>query len=98
MTGVPSLKAPIEVNADLLMRNIVLKNQLVFGTVNASAEDFETAIKDIGIFHQRWPHALQAMITSHVAPEEAPDLLLGKSTGIKSVITFDTSARTTNRE
>ena len=98
MTGVPSLKAPIEVNADLLMRNIVLKNQLIFGTVNASAEDFDTAIKDIGIFHQRWPHALQAIITSHVAPEEAPDLLLGKSDGIKNVITFDTSARTTNRE
>jgi glucose 1-dehydrogenase len=98
MTGVPSLKAPIEVNADLLMRNIVLKNQLVFGTVNASAEDFDTAIKDIGIFRQRWPHALQAIITSRVGPEEAPDLLLGKSSGIKNVITFDTSERTTNRE
>jgi len=92
MTGVPSLKGPIEVNADLLMRNIVLKNQLLFGTVNASAEDFDTAIKDIGIFRQRWTHAIQAIITSHVAPEEAPDLLLGKSSGIKNVITFDTSA------
>jgi threonine dehydrogenase-like Zn-dependent dehydrogenase len=98
MTGVPSLKAPIEVNADLLMRNIVLKNQLVFGTVNASAEDFDIAIKDIGIFHQRWPHALQAIITSHSTPEEAPELLLGKSNGIKNVISFDISAGRTNRE
>ena len=97
-TGVPSLKAPIEMDTDMLMRNIVLKNQLVFGTVNAGAEDFEAAITDIGVFRQRWPDALSAFITSRVAPEEAPDLLLGKSGGIKNVITFGTSARTTKRE
>ena len=97
-TGVPSLKAPIEMDTDMLMRNIVLKNQLVFGTVNAGAEDFEAAITDIGVFRKRWPDALSAFITSHVAPEEAPDLLLGKSGGIKNVITFGTSARTTKRE
>jgi threonine dehydrogenase-like Zn-dependent dehydrogenase len=98
MTGVPSLKAPIEVDADLLMRNIVLKNQLVFGTVNASAEDFDAAIRDINVFHQRWPGALRALITNRSAPEEAPGLLLGKIGGIKNVITFDTSARATSKE
>ena len=98
MTGVPSLKAPIEVDADLLMRNIVLKNQIVLGTVNASAEDFDAAIRDIGVFHQRWPEALNALITSRVAPEEAPGLLRGPSGGIKNVITFDTSTRLTSKE
>lgn len=94
-TGVPSLKGPFEVDADLLMRNIVLKNQVVFGTVNASPENFDEAIKDIGIFHQRWPQALRALITSRSAPEEAPKLLLGNIGGIKNVITFDTSSTTT---
>jgi threonine dehydrogenase-like Zn-dependent dehydrogenase len=97
-TGVPSLKGAIEVDADLLMRNIVLKNQVVFGTVNASAENFDEAIKDIGVFHQRWPQALSALITSRSAPEEAPGLLSGTMGGIKNVITFDTSARATSRE
>lgn len=97
MTGVPSLKAPIEINADLLMRNIVLKNQLVFGTVNASAEDFDAAIMDIGVFRKRWPGALQAVITSHSTPEEAPELLLSKSKGIKNVITFDTNSHASNK-
>ncbi len=87
-TGVPSLKGPIEVDADLLMRNIVLKNQIVLGTVNASSENFDEAIKDIGIFHQRWPQALRALITSRSAPEEAPGVLLGNIGGIKNVITF----------
>ncbi len=88
-TGVPSLRGPIEVDADLLMRNIVLKNQIVFGTVNASSENFDEAIRDISVFNQRWPQALRALITSRSAPEEAPGLLLGKIGGIKNVITFD---------
>ena len=95
VTGVPSLKAPIGVDADLLMRNIVLKNQIVFGTVNASSENFDEAIKDIGVFHQRWPQSLRALITSRSSPEEAPGLLLGKIGGIKNVITFDSA---TSRE
>jgi glucose 1-dehydrogenase len=97
-TGVPSLKGPIEVDADLLMRNIVLKNQIVVGTVNASAENFDEAIRDIGIFQQRWPGALRALITSRSAPEEAPGVLLGNIGGIKNVITFETSGSATERE
>ena len=97
-TGVPSLKGPIEVDTDLLMRNIVLKNQVVFGTVNASSENFDEAIRDIGVFHQRWPQALRALITSRSAPEEAPGVLLGNIGGIKNVITFKTSGSTTERK
>ncbi len=88
-TGVPSLKAPIEIDADLLMHNIVLKNQIIFGTVNASPEDFDAAIKDIGVFNRRWPHALSAFITSRRPPEEAPGLLQSRFDGVKNVITFD---------
>jgi hypothetical protein len=35
-TGVPGRKAPVQVDTDLMMRNLVLKNQVVFGTVNAA--------------------------------------------------------------
>ena len=34
-TGVPGRKAPVELDTDLIMRNLVLKNQVVFGSVNA---------------------------------------------------------------
>jgi len=97
-TGVPSFKGPIELDADLLMHNIVLKNQTVFGTVNASAEDFDAAIRDIGDFNHRWPHALRALITSRSSPEEAPGLLLGNIGGIKNVITFDNAASQNNTD
>ena len=42
-TGVPGRKAPIEVDTDAIMRNLVLKNQVVFGTVNAGRDAFEAA-------------------------------------------------------
>src|SRR5438128_646174 len=45
-TGVPGRKAPIEVDTDIIMRNLVLKNQVVCGTVNAGQAAFEAALRD----------------------------------------------------
>lgn len=87
-TGVPGRKAPIEVDTDLLMRDLVLKNQLVFGTVNAGRRTFEDAIRDLGVFTQRWPDAVRALITGRHPLEAHRDLLLGPATGIKNVIAF----------
>jgi len=75
-----------------------LKNQIIFGTVNASSEHFDEAIRDIGVFHQLWPGTLRALITSRSAPEEAPGVLLGNIGGIKNVVTFETSGGATERE
>ncbi len=89
-TGVPGRKAPIEVevDTDVIMRNLVLKNQVVFGTVNAGYEAFEAAIRDLELFHRRWPAAVQALITGRYPVEAHPDLLLGPAQGIKNVIAF----------
>ncbi|MDX6269811.1 MAG: glucose 1-dehydrogenase [Acidobacteriota bacterium] len=85
-TGVPGRKAPVEVDTDLLMRNLVLRNQLAFGTVNAGRDSFEAAIRDLEIFHTRWPEVVNSLITARVPIEEHRDLLLGKVGGIKNVI------------
>ena len=53
-------KAPIEVDADLIMRNVVLKNQVVVGTVNADGQAFRSAISDLGVFMEKWPEALKS--------------------------------------
>jgi len=52
-TGVPGRKAPIPIDTDLLMRNLVLKNQVVFGTVNAGKETYQAAIRDLEAFARR---------------------------------------------
>ena len=86
-TGIPPHKSAIPVEADSLMRDMVLKNQVLIGTVNADAAAFASAISDLGIFNQRWPDALRAIITRY--PMEAHrELLLGKSKGIKNVISI----------
>jgi glucose 1-dehydrogenase len=85
-TGVPGRKGPVEVDTDLMMRNLVLKNQVVFGTVNAGRDAFEGSIRDIGIFAKRWPDAVRALITGRFPMEAHRDLLTGAASGIKNVI------------
>lgn len=85
-TGVPGRKAPIQVDTDLFMRNLVLKNQVLFGTVNAGRDAFEAAIRDLGVFMQRWPEAVQALFTNRLDLEQAPARLRDGRGSIKDVI------------
>lgn len=85
-TGVPGRKAPIQLDADLLMKRLVLNNQVVFGTVNANRDAFEAAIEHLAEFRRRWPAALQALITGRFAIDQHAELLCGRSRGIKNVI------------
>jgi len=85
-TGVPGRKAPVQVDTDLMMRNLVLKNQVVFGTVNAARETFEASIRDLHIFKNALPKAVQSLITGRFPMAAHRDLLIGKSSGIKNVI------------
>ena len=89
-TGIPAPKAPISIAGDQTMRNIVLKNQAVIGTVNADRAAFQHAIRDLGVFIQRWPDAIKSLITGRFPVENYRDLLLGDKdrTSIKNIITF----------
>lgn len=85
-TGVPGRKGPVSIDTDTIMRDAVLKNQLIFGTVNASIECFAEAISDIGSFLEKWPDALRSLITRRWPLDQAAEPLAGKSGGIKNVI------------
>ena len=85
-TGVPGRKGPVEVDTDSVMRNLVLKNQVVFGTVNAGREAFEASIRDLQSFRHAWPQAVKSLITGRFSMADHHDLLVGKSSGIKNVI------------
>ena len=87
-TGIPPHKPAIPIEADSLMRQVVLMNQAIIGTVNADRPAFENAIRDLGIFKQRWPDALRKVITGRHPLENYRELLLGKATGIKNVVTI----------
>jgi len=85
-TGVPGHGQPVQIDTDVIMRNLVLSNQVVLGTVNAGREAFEAAIRDLGMFTQRWPQAVRSLITGRYPMEGFRDLVSGNAGGIKNVI------------
>ncbi|QSQ21399.1 glucose 1-dehydrogenase [Pyxidicoccus parkwayensis] len=89
-TGVPSHGQELSLEGAELMKQWVLRNQVVLGTVNASDSDFAAALDDLGRFRARWPGGLERLITSRHPPEDFADVVLGKKGGggIKHVITF----------
>jgi threonine dehydrogenase-like Zn-dependent dehydrogenase len=85
-TGVPGRNGPIPVDTDEIMRNMVLNNQLVLGSVNAPPQAFQSAIRHLGIFVQRWPETLRSVITARFPLERALDALQSWPGGIKNVV------------
>ena len=88
LTGVPGMQAFVETDSARLMRDMVLKNQVLLGTVNAGPEAFASALRKLDLFRRRWPDAVQTLIADRYPPERATELILGRPTGIKTVIAF----------
>lgn len=86
LTGVPGQQPLIEADPASLLREMVLKNQVVLGTVNAGPHDFEAAIADLDTFFQRWPEAVRTLLAARTPIDEAVACLHGRSAGLKSVI------------
>jgi glucose 1-dehydrogenase len=88
LTGVPGLQAFVQSDPARLMRDMVLKNQVLLGTVNAGPDAFAAALRDLDEFRRRWPAVTKTLIAGRYPPEQAPELILGRPTGIKTVIAF----------
>jgi threonine dehydrogenase-like Zn-dependent dehydrogenase len=87
-SGVPGINDPVPIDLDAVMRNIVLKNQVLFGTVNASRAAFEAAVRQLEQFVALFPQAVSGLISSRVPLKDAPKLLQSKGGGIKHVISL----------
>jgi hypothetical protein len=57
--------------------------------VNADASAFSSAIRHIRTFVERWPTALNTVISGRYPLDAYRDLLLGQTSGIKNVLTFE---------
>jgi threonine dehydrogenase-like Zn-dependent dehydrogenase len=58
LTGIPGGKRPVEVAGGEFVRRMVLQNQLMFGSVNASRDHYQMAVRDL----QRGAHAWGGLI------------------------------------
>jgi threonine dehydrogenase-like Zn-dependent dehydrogenase len=89
-TGVPGRKTPVTLDGERIMRDLVLENQVLYGTVNAGPPSFDHAIADLAKFKARWPEQVSALITGHHPPESITEVLAGEPGAIKEVIRFGT--------
>jgi threonine dehydrogenase-like Zn-dependent dehydrogenase len=88
LKGVPALGPERAIDIDRLLRGVVLKNQVVVGTVNAGRSDYFDAIHLLEALVVRFPESVRRFITGRYPLEAAPDLL-SKHEGIKNVVRFD---------
>jgi threonine dehydrogenase-like Zn-dependent dehydrogenase len=86
LSGVFSPTGPVPVELGTFLRRLVLRNQRVFGTVNAGPDAFRAAVEVLEDCFLRWPRELGSVISSRHPLEEAPDLLRAPSVGTKSVV------------
>jgi threonine dehydrogenase-like Zn-dependent dehydrogenase len=84
-TGVPPPGKTSEVDTGAIMRNIVLKNQVVLGTVNASWDSYEIALKELEREMFLFPSCVRSLITGRHPIDAAPTLISSRL-GIKQVV------------
>ena len=85
LSGLPARGRPVEFDLDGIMRNVVLKNQVLFGTVNASRSAFEESVGYLERFMVLFPESVHRLITQRAKLDDAP-ALVRRGGGIKQVI------------
>ena len=87
LTGIPGGDRPINIEGPALMRQLVLRNQVMVGSVNAGRKHFQMAVDDLGKARKTWGDAIDRVIThrfpytqfaealSHHSPDEIKSVL-----------------------
>jgi glucose 1-dehydrogenase len=89
LTGIPDAGGPATpVAGGTLLRDLVLGNQAIVGSVNANRTYFESGLRDLVVIEERWPGALGAMISERRPIEQCEAVLTNRTPGtIKTVLT-----------
>lgn len=86
LTGVPAMGEPVPGDLRRWMRDIVLHNQVVVGTVNAGPSAYKQAVILLERFMGLFPQAVRALIRR--GPLDEALKVTQKAQGIKDVISF----------
>jgi threonine dehydrogenase-like Zn-dependent dehydrogenase len=65
-TGIPAGERPVPNITGEMMKQLVLKNQILLGSVNASYAHYEMAVEMLLQSYQKWPEAVNQLITSRI--------------------------------
>jgi threonine dehydrogenase-like Zn-dependent dehydrogenase len=87
LTGIPGGNRPLQIAGAALVRQLVLENQLMLGSVNAACGHFQMAVDDLARAYLRWGSHLARLIThAHPSVEFAEPLAHHHPDAIKEVI------------
>ncbi|MGA2518993.1 MAG: hypothetical protein ABSG44_20930 [Thermodesulfobacteriota bacterium] len=90
LTGIPGGDRPINIEGATLMRQLVLRNQVMAGSVNASLKHFEMVIDDLKKARETWGSAIGQLITPQFhCTEFAKALSLRLADEIKTVLEWE---------
>jgi threonine dehydrogenase-like Zn-dependent dehydrogenase len=64
LTGIPGGDRPLQIHGALLMRQLVLDNQVMFGSVNAARDHYQMAVDDLRQATHLWPGQINQLITN----------------------------------
>ncbi len=90
LTGIPGGDRPLQIPGAELIRQLVLDNQVMVGSVNAARDHFQMAIDDLAHAHLLWGDHVSELIT-HRYPYTAFDSVLHQHAAdeIKAVIEWN---------
>lgn len=87
LTGIPAGERPITLLGSDLMRQMVLQNQIMFGSVNAAMKHYRDAVTDLEKIKSKWGKFISRLITEKVSVNNFTEVLLKHSPEeIKTVI------------
>jgi threonine dehydrogenase-like Zn-dependent dehydrogenase len=87
LTGIPTGDRPLQIPGAELMRQLVLDNQLMVGSVNAARDHFQMAVEDLTRAYRRWGDHVAHLVTHHYSCTDfASALSQHPSDAIKIVI------------
>lgn len=63
LTGIPGGDRPLQISGAKLIRQLVLDNQAMLGSVNAARDHFQMAVEDLAAAHLKWGGHVEKLIT-----------------------------------
>jgi hypothetical protein len=75
LTGIPGGDRPLQIAGAELVRQLVLDNQVMLGSVNAARGHFQMGVDDLARAHLRWGAHLEKLITHRRSPEQFTEML-----------------------
>jgi glucose 1-dehydrogenase len=75
LTGIPGGDRPLQIPGPELIRQLVLDNQVMLGSVNAAPGHFQMAADDLAQAHLHWGAHLAGLITHRYSPDQFSSLM-----------------------